>query len=348
MSSARRRATILACAGVLVALLGGCVAPPPALVEGRRSRVRAASLEAARDLAVFVDDVVPRLRAGVPGLGERDVTVWVQQRVTGAWGLPRDADVQGLTLRDDARVHLQHDAIAGRRSVLVHELVHLLRDDVWARLPPGAEEGLAEAVSVRFEPRGRTIKRAIRLFDAATTLGGLVLEVSFDPRAGVGSFVMLRVLPTREWPRGVLDERTLAETDPDSDVYALAFLMMDRAVERVGFEGLYALCARAEGRVPVASLRAAAGLGEHADSWYEAAVAAIEPEHARLFAERTMPMWLEPVISLLDEALGPLDAPAMLALADPRLRVLGLDVTPVSLAAVPSTRAVLSEAWERR
>lgn len=335
-------------AGALLALLSACVAPPPALVEGRLARVRADTLDEARDLAVFVDELVPRLRAEVPGLADRDLTVWVQDQVTDGWGLRRERDVQGLALRGDARVHVQREAIAGRRSVLVHELVHLLRDDVWARLPPGAEEGLAEAVSVRYEPGGRHVKEAIRLFDAATTLRGLELHVAFDPHAGVGARVRLRVLPARDWPAGVLDDPTLADPDPDADVYALAFVLMDRAVGRVGFDGVYALCAASAGRVPVASLRAAAGLGLDADDWHAAALGAITPEHVTLYAERTAEVWVGPVVDALRGPLGTLDAEAMLARAQPRLHVPGVDVAPVVLARIPSVRAALVAAWEGR
>ncbi|HEX6882065.1 MAG TPA: hypothetical protein VF530_01730 [Planctomycetota bacterium] len=269
-----------ACA--LVGVVGvACLAPPPPIVvDTPYGVVRAASRGKADEVAELLTRLAPAVKTVLPGAQDREIDVWVQERLAVYRFHQRPDSVRGFTLLDaefDAkRIHLQE---SGQSPwYLAHELVHALIGPSWSPLPGILEEGLGDVIAERLNPEYEEHIRAHRLLNASAFTGGVELEVVYR-EPGVG--------PWRQWPErtvsgilqvgGAVDPATLGELlrTPRSDLhrrwadipesfYGISWLIVSRMVERIGLDGLYDLCQRARDSglelVPVAWIEEAAEL----------------------------------------------------------------------------------------
>ena len=279
-------------AGLLLALLPGCLATPPVnRVATPLGTVRADEAARAEELATALAELAPRVAALLPGARTRTVDVWLQEEPRlYRFGKPAHNEADGFWAVGPGRIHLRAGADDVRRT-LAHELTHAFLDGAWEALPGTLEEGLCDVLSALAVPEGALRMRAGRLSAAAFCLGGLALriEISLPRSAGalelaVGATVVLEgVLREPLVPERVFVERaglstTRMEPARKKALYGLAFLVVERAVQRVGLDGLHALCerARAEGlaELPEAWLLEAAALpAGDVESW-RAALAA--------------------------------------------------------------------------
>jgi hypothetical protein len=263
-------------------LASGCLAPPPPIVvETPYGDVFAGSEVRATEVAGLLGRLAPEVRATLPGAQDRSIDIWVQEKLAVYRFHERPESVRGFTLLEAEfrakRIHLQE----GGQSpwYLAHELVHALIGPDWAPLPGILEEGLGDVIAERLNPDYQTHIRAHRLLNASAFSGGLVVDLRYrEPVPEVSR---------RDWPEirttvrvevtEAIDRQTLRRllatprselhsrwTDIPEAFYGISWLLVSRIQERIGLEGLHALCqrARSEGRelVPIEWLEAAAEL----------------------------------------------------------------------------------------
>jgi hypothetical protein len=262
------------------AFLVACLAPPPPIVvETPFGAVRAASRGKADEVANLLVRLAPEVKAILPGSQDRPIDVWVQDRLAVYLFHERPDSVRGFTLLDDEfeakRIHLQE---SGQSPwYLAHELVHALIGPSWAPLPGILEEGLGDVIAEHLNPEYEEHIRSHRLLNASAFTDGIALDVVHRvPGDG----------PWRAWPETVTRGRlrvgptvssaTLGEllrtprselhrrwADIPESFYGISWLIVARLTERVGLEGIHALCRRAREAglelVPVAWLEEAAG-----------------------------------------------------------------------------------------
>ena len=262
-------------------LSAGCLAPPPPIVvDTPFGEVRARSASKASEVAALLERLAPEVKAMLPGAQDRPVDVWVQDELAVYLFHKRPESVRGFTLLEDEfqakRIHLQE---SGQSPwYLAHELVHALIGPSWAPLPGILEEGLGDVIAEALNPEYEEHIRSHRLLNASAFTGGIELEVVYrQPEPGpsrswsvVRQPCVLRLGPEispgtladlLRTPRSELHRRW---ADIPESFYGISWLIVSRAVERVGLEGLHALCARATDAglelVPIAWLEEAAAL----------------------------------------------------------------------------------------
>lgn len=270
-SGARTRLAraLVALAAPSLAALAGCQALPPAhRVVTEVGSVHSDGALAAREMADALEELAPRVAALLPGARPRRVDVWVQEEPhLFRFGRPAHQEADGFWAQGPGRIHLRAGADDPRRT-LAHELVHAFLGPEWDALPGTLEEGLCDWISGLAVPTGARRMRAGRLSAAAFCLGGLALRIEVttppDPRypgmeLAYGATVVLEgILDSPLDPLEVFQVRAGLSTvrvpaARKKALYGLAYLVIGRAVERVGLDGLHALClrARAEGRSSV-------------------------------------------------------------------------------------------------
>jgi hypothetical protein len=118
------------------------------------------------------------------------------------------------------------------RFAVGHELVHWYARGVWERLPHAVEEGLADEIGLRFNEDMRTVREG----EASLARSSMTAERVEKALA----------VTKRSWQK--------APTELRLDAYAVGI----EIVQRIGVDGLHAMCERAaqEGleRVPIAWL----------------------------------------------------------------------------------------------
>src|SRR5689334_5743432 len=260
------------------ALLSGCQVSPPAASEvAREGMVRAADPLVAGEVAHDLDALLPRVLALLPDTRRSPLEVWVQE-VPALYAFKTSAysDADGFFAEGAQRIHLRAGSDNIERT-LAHELVHATLGPSWRTLPGTLEEGLCDVVSARLCPDAAARLAAGRLSSAAFATGGLVLDVELQMPATERNNVLEACWSARlrldGEPRLRLDpllafdvHAGLSTTDMPGEekkaCYGLAFLVVQRIVERNGFEGLHDLCVRAADAgldtVPVAELLDAA------------------------------------------------------------------------------------------
>jgi hypothetical protein len=242
--------------------------------------VRARNAGTASEVAGLLQRLAPEVKAILPDAQDRAIDVWVQDELAVYLFHKRPESVRGFTLLDgefDAkRIHLQE----GGQSpwYLAHELVHALIGPSWAPLPGILEEGLGDVIAETLNPEYEEHIRSHRLLNASAFTGGLELSVVYrEPGAG----------PWRSWPvveqpghlrlgpslaPGTLKELLATPrselhrrwADIPESFYGISWLIVSRAVQRIGLEGLHGLCLRARASglelVPIAWLEDAADI----------------------------------------------------------------------------------------
>lgn len=320
------------CASIAVVAfpLAGCqVSPPAAHSLAREGIVRASTRDRAAEIAEQLDRLRPRVLALLPDARRTDLEVWIQD-VPALYEFQTSAysDADGFFAEDAHRIHLRDGSDHIERT-LAHELVHASLGKSWSTLPGTLEEGLCDVVSAHLCPDAAARLSAGRLSSAAFATGGLVLdvdlaipsrdrpgehEVCWSARLRLDGDPHVRVDPLRAFEvKAGLSSSDLAPALKKA-YYGIAFLVVSRIVERIGIEGLHALCAQASAEglatIPVERLLAAAELGPDCDSFR----AAIDEALGAPEIEELVTAHPEFLVSTIVRYLGPQrpDSPAVL------------------------------------
>jgi hypothetical protein len=284
----RLRAGLLAAgACALCGLIGACqVSPPAESFQAHEGLVRADDAVRAGEVGAMLDRLAPRVRALLFDSRSGAREVWLQaEPALYAFHTSTYNDADGFWAEGARRIHLRERSENVERT-LAHELVHASLGPSWRLLPGTLEEGLCDCISARLCPDSAARLAAGRLSSAAFATGGLLLELVFElPRdervAGIDASCAARLRlegdpPVVVDPLRVFDVRAgLSSTalggDEKKAYYGLAFLVVERILDRVGVEGLHDLCVDAgrEGlpEVPVQRLLAIADLDLDPASW---------------------------------------------------------------------------------
>lgn len=261
-------------------------------------------------MASALDELLPEVVSALPDASPRRLEVWIQ-REPALYRFPpssayREAD--GFFSDRLARIHLRSGADDVRRT-LAHELVHASLGKSWGALPGTMEEGLCDVVAARLCPAGAARLRAGRLLAAGLALGGFDLECpaveirdgeeAAAPNRSELRFVQHVFSPERRCdPLDPLDvfrshagrSTAAMPSDTKKALYGLAFVVTERIVDRIGFEGFHALVERCDRRSgteeELQTYLDAAGLTRDVEDWRRAvseALGRVEPlEIARL------------------------------------------------------------------
>lgn len=272
---------------VFVLGLPAClVTPPSALVHAEEGIVRGSTELEARALGLQLDRLKPRVECCLPGTRSVDgLEVWIQDK-PGLYAFPHQSngEAEGLWAESHDRILLARDADDLERT-LAHELVHAALDESWRTLPGTLEEGLADQISTQLVPEGATRLRAGRLASAALATGGLGLTLEVENLEHQTTWMARITLsgsrPSAEPQRDVFRlaaglSSTRVTPASKRGYYGLAFLLVNRIVERQGVEHLHNLCVSAAeqglSQVPRPWLLAAADLADSAEAWRQAAL----------------------------------------------------------------------------
>ncbi|HUR28794.1 MAG TPA: hypothetical protein VM509_11450 [Planctomycetota bacterium] len=219
----------------------GCATPPEFESRVAFGSARSDDLELAVQLAQTGNELAPRI-CELLHVEPAPFVIWHVPDVPAAEFLvERGPTGQILSRRIDIG-----DVGARRqmRFLIGHELVHWYARGVWDRLPHAVEEGLADELGLRFSEDLRLLR--------GTELAVALASVTPERRARV------LAVNERSWKSASAELRF--------DAYAVGFEM----VQRIGVDGLRALCERAEDegleRVPVAWLGAPQPEGA-SDAW---------------------------------------------------------------------------------
>lgn len=324
---------------VLLAGLHACLTtPPPRSVTTPAGVVRANTIQRAREVAVLLEDLKPRVLGELPHSVSRVTEVWVQEEPR-LYSFPEGLHegAEGLWAGRQGRIHLREDADDLRRT-LAHELVHASLDKSWEGLPGSLEEGLCDLISTRLCPEGAARLRAGRLSGAAFACGGLDLlltvhvPASAHPLGLDASFTARILLSNGELepsdPLEVFETRAgLSSSRLDlgrkREFYGLSFLMVSRIAARVGLEELHSLCAEKADRHKGnggddlrAMLLEFASLDENTETWRRAAAeelgAAELREIARMYPDFIVDTFARTVVHCLVGGTDPSDVRAVL------------------------------------
>lgn len=344
------RALVLAL-GVLWAL-PGCQGAPEVAVDTPYGRARAGSLEQAEELARLLSVHGPRVRALLPDTRAVDPEVWLEDFSRDS-ELAARPEVVGLAAPGSARIRIREGPLSVDAGfVLVHELVHALMGESWAPLPALVKEGLCDTVACRLVPGAAAGVAGIRLFDAASHHPGLALELSwFSPDDPARARVTIPVtssgdgVPWDELGRAGPGVSLHDQRQP----YGAGWLVTERIVERIGFDGLHGLCraATAQGLpvVPVSWIQEAAGLSAGGDGWRQLVLMRIGPDE---LAAQCAVLSPELAVWLTTSLRGRYPGDDVRAFLDQALPTLGWEggEARVALATVPALRAALSAVWD--
>lgn len=355
MSAALTRRALVACARLVLACAAGCSSPPSVAVDTPWGVARADDEVGARALAEMLSSYGPRVRALLPDARSIDPEVWLDDFSDP--GLVDRPDVVGLASPIDGRIRIRADRLGlDADFVLVHELVHALLGDSWAPLPALVKEGLCDALASRLALGSAASVRALRLLDAAAADDGMALELSwFESSGGLRERQRIPLAESERADRwealsrpgdGVLLHH---EREGDPQLYGCGWLVAERAVARVGVDGLHALCLRAtrEGRgvVPLEWLLEAGGLKRDSASWHAAVLEQVGETELRAQCQALAPQLATWIATSLRSRF-PTDSAAVFL--DRALPTVGWEGgrRRVSLATVPDLARELVARWD--
>lgn len=320
-----------------MSFLVACQALPPEHgVDSRAGPVRARELARAREVALLLDSLEPKVVAAVPNARARRVEVWVQESpALYRFGTRAYQDADGFYCDATGRIHLRERADSLERT-LAHELVHAHLDGAWNALPGTIEEGLCDHISAELCPDARERLRIGRLSCAAFALGGLELELSahwpadahpssasvgFQARLRLESEPPLSIDPLHVFDRQAGLSSSKLEPAQKKAFYGLAFLVVRRIATHTGIDELLRACERAREderpKLTRQELLQAADLDTDPESWRRALAQELTVEDLRELVN-AHPEFL---VHALDEFLAPCSTAAELALALDHARV---------------------------
>ena len=264
-------------------LLAGCrIPPPPVRQETPVGVVFGNSREEVAHASAWFEMLHARIRELLPDTRDHEVELWVQKEL----GIHRFEEVPAML---DGFVNQRGDRIRVRSGVecveqtIAHELVHALLSESWALLPSVVEEGLCEAVAMQTVSGCASRLRTKRLFGAAFYLGEVSARASLIYRPSGSRLLSIQI------PAHFATERedlmpplpVLSLTGNSIDIiargielnhyhYGFGMWIVERIVERHGYEGLLLLCREARRdhleQIPPERLLEAAELGPP-ESW---------------------------------------------------------------------------------
>jgi hypothetical protein len=213
--------------------------------------------------------------------------VWEQAELAYYSWKPLSESVGGFAMRRRGRIHVLPAEEPLRTQILAHELVHLLRTDAWAVLPPYVEEGLCDTAALEVEPTGAYVLRAQRLVHALQSWYGVNYWRSSTARGFTYSDrVFLPHVEIDPVDALLADPNTFStyrteEGIRDPIFRGLGYVIVSRIIERLGYDGLYALCERSvrEGHrwLPAEWLLEAAELVNEPQAWRQATLELFGP-----------------------------------------------------------------------
>jgi len=333
-------------------LLPGCRSVPPAQVQTPWGTARAATASEARELALLLADLVPRVRDLLPDSRGELTEVWLDDFAS----LGDRPEVVGLAAPDEGRIRIRADRLGHDADfVLVHELVHALLGSSWDPLPAVMKEGLCDALSCLLVPEMASKVRAIRLFDAATAYPDARLELAFfEPllhqREAIDVALAARRAPS---PFEVL---TLAgrgihlhdDVADQSVLYGYGLVVTERIIRRIGLGGLNALCRQAGDMgletVPLDWLLDAAELSNDPAAWHQAVVEEITDDELAAQVAFLAPQLASHLVSLLRQRFPAMDSDRFLVSALPTLGW-SAGSQRIALGTIEPLRKVLSARW---
>ncbi len=347
-------------ASIALLLASGCKSPveaPPASAHARHGLVRAADAEAALRRVELLDGTCETLLAALPGLRPTALELWMLDAAEAARGNEFWARNDAASFEQDGVVVIALAARAERDEpmLVAHELAHVLPGPAWRSLQAPYREGLAEAVGLRFGGKDAARSRCSRLVAAAHAEGGLRLELTF----AAAEAQRLPLRPTYEPPPGP-GLNIWDNWEPSEQNIARAAVLVDLAVERVGWEDLHALCVVNADRDPArwlddaslawwlddASLQCLAGVRAGGPEWLAALESRLGEDELRYAAEVEARPVAELLVAACRPVFGAVTADEFVARAAPSLGVPG--GPSVRLVDVPEARTALVAAWEER
>jgi len=332
---------------LVAALLAGCATlppPPPMQAPAAHGVVHATSDAVARQVAADLDTTWAAVRAFVPGCRDVPVTVWVQQQLQRSVDDVPPPYLQAFAVPDRDLIVVR-EGDGERHHSLVHELFHVLHDETWAALPTFMEEGVADVVAQRLASDGRSEMEG--LLGLLPCLSGVEAELvvraagsrpQVSQRLSLGG-ARLEAADVRALLERAEPSSALSGSQGFSSGYALGYCVASRILERVGLQGLRALCASAQARglahVPVDELLGAAELPADPAPWWPLLAADLQPADVRAAAD----FWSASLADALQQLLpGPGVAAARVAAGEVELRI---GPTRANLAALPDLLAAL-------
>ncbi|HEX5010417.1 MAG TPA: hypothetical protein VFY71_08440 [Planctomycetota bacterium] len=313
--------------------------------------VFARTVAAAAALAPELDRQWQAVRDLVPGCRDVPVDVWIVSELAAAQSGANLSDAEAFAIRDPPRVVvLEHDD--EQSHSLAHELVHVLTDDAWRRLPAFVEEGLADHVATRLAPSS---SRMTDLISMLPRLPGIRLRLT----GRVGQEELNCTLQFDDAPMDAASLRdVLAQTSTHSTTdyvdraadYSAGFLIVSLIVEREGLGRLRALCDEAGSRgqplVPPEALLDAAQLPPEPGAWAPIVASMFGDDDLHVVARRFAHIIAGALVAMrpasADELAAALSGGMVeLGLGNARVR---LDQVPAVLEALP---AELARATER-
>ncbi len=292
----RRRTAPLVSIALWAAALSSCQATAPrAWVNAESVTIRGETLSEAQEVAGILMRLRPELEATLPGIALGELDIWVQDQPH-VWSFPsdHDQDAEGLYAPGLDRILLSR-ATTDKTRVLAHELTHAALQAPWDRLPGTLEEGLCDCVASHLAPAEAARLRAGRLSGAALACGGVhlglrALPIHHGPQAQPDFSELwesqILLSSTDEEPDAIRRvfqvaaglSTTRLSTESKRSFYGLSFLVVERIVDRHGFEGLFRLCQKAESQgletLPQSWLMEAAQLKDSPSHWRRAAMGA--------------------------------------------------------------------------
>lgn len=341
-------------------LVAACVQPPQASVMTPYGVVRADTDEQAREVAEMLVDLRPRVKALLPDSVDRSTEVWLDTTLRGS-ELAGDRNVAALTNLSAGRIQLRGDATGiDLDFLLAHELVHALMGDSWDPLPAVMKEGLCDTLAARLVPRSAPLARALRMFAARFAFGDQALDIALTAPGlggrwgtrvdiaspGVGRRTPMEALTLRG--RGV---RLADDTEDEDALYGYGLLIVERAVQRVGLDGLHALCLRAreehEDVVPGEWLLWAAGLDADPDTWERGLAEAFGAEELAALTGHLAAGLSDAIVSNCRYRYPDFDAQRFREEADLTLGLHGAELE-VPLSQLPALEAAVDRTWTAR
>lgn len=303
--------------------LGGCLgvpAPPPPISEHTPSGiVRAHSTATTRQVAGWLEQLVPGVSTRLPATRSVVPEVWVQRGLRLHENHHPPEWVDGFTTSAPDRIHLREDA-EELEAILCHELVHLVLDDSWSALPTVIEEGLCERIAMELTSSEDALYFASKRMVAAVYLGSgdLLLARRFDLPGGsvMSSDVLLRMrVEMQPESASPLESLELAGGYADirggrigAEHYGFGAWLVDRIVDNIGYRGLHDLCVQAQARgeelIAVDRLLAAARLPRDPEAWRPILARSFTEADLSAVAERFRPAIVESVTSFLQSEIN--------------------------------------------
>ncbi len=342
------------------AILAGCVwLGPPAHVSVVGGNVRADTHAEARRVAGMVAWLRPAIEARLPGVRAAPVEVWVRD-LRGPLELPERMTGATLTFAGrHARRRSYIFADGDGPSTLAHELVHAMVDETWHRLPAVLEEGLCDFVAGAVTGEESEPQKLFYLRSALWDFELVVRHVVSRAKGTVAQYKLpVSTVEKGEWTVRrflALESEDFLELQdgPAAAAYALGELMIGEIERRIGLEGLYALCLRAQGEgldsVPFERLLEASGVDGDSHAWLRIAMPRCTPEFLRSIAIGTRVELAQAIVSAAraSAATWGLDvATAELWLEQSETELIDLEAgTSLFVKDVPELCAAIVAAW---